>query len=81
MQDRGRRHGGARAGMDMYPWMVSDTTYDADREMLAYWRAQGLVTEDPCTAQLFYVPVFSADYCQVGLLALALLVGAVRLQR
>ena len=56
----------ARAGMDRYPWMVSDTTYDADREMFKFWGAQGFITGDPCKAQLFYVPVFSADYCQVA---------------
>ena len=56
--------------MDKYTWLVSDTTYDADRELLAFWRSQGYTTDDPCKAQLFYVPVFSADFCQARQLLL-----------
>ena len=53
------------AGMDKYSWMLSDTTYDADRELLRYWKEEGYTTEDPCKADIFYVPAFTADFCQV----------------
>ena len=50
--------------MDKYNWMLSDTTYDADRELLQYWKDEGYSTEDPCKADLFYIPAFTADFCQ-----------------
>ena len=46
------------------PW---DQIFNADQVLLAFWRSQGYTTEDPCKAQLFFVPVLSSLYGQVRL--------------